>query len=253
LSLSGTLAYWIQNGLLDVLDVYRNNGSHMVVEKFEVARVTGAPVSDSELIADLRRVADFAGTPKVTQKIYSELGRYDGRNISRRFGTWNKAIEKAGLEVSNEIDLPDERLFENILVLWQHYGRQPRRAELSQPPSAISQSPYRRRFRSWIEALETFVSWANASETSAPLSGAVSGSRSQPRTGRDPSLRLRFKVLQRDRFCCRHCGASPAKHQKVELHVDHILPWSKGGETVLENLQTLCSACNLGKSNEHAS
>ncbi|THJ09818.1 MAG: HNH endonuclease [Nitrospira sp. CG24C] len=27
--------------------------------------------------------------------------------------------------------------------------------------------------------------------------------------------------------------------------------WSKSGETVLENLQTLCSVCNLGKSNVH--
>ncbi len=37
----------------------------------------------------------------------------------------------------------------------------------------------------------------------------------------------------------------------VELHVDHTVPWSKGGETVLGNLRTLCSDCNLGKSNEH--
>jgi 5-methylcytosine-specific restriction endonuclease McrA len=223
----------------------------MATEKFEITRVTGAPVSDSELIADLRRVAASAGTAKVTQKVYASLGRYDGRNLSRRFGTWNKALEVAGLDVSNEVDLPDERLFENILVLWQHYGRQPRRAELSQLPSTISQSPYRRRFRSWIEALETFVSWANASETTAPQSSTAAG-RSQPRTGRDPSLRLRFKVLQRDRFACCHCGASPAKQLGVELHVDHIIPWSKGGETVFENLQTLCSTCNLGKSNEHA-
>jgi 5-methylcytosine-specific restriction endonuclease McrA len=35
----------------------------------------------------------------------------------------------------------------------------------------------------------------------------------------------------------------------VELHVDHILPWSKDGETVEENLQTKCSKCNLGKGN----
>ncbi|MDR2876514.1 MAG: HNH endonuclease [Chromatiales bacterium] len=26
-------------------------------------------------------------------------------------------------------------------------------------------------------------------------------------------------------------------------------PWSKGGETVIENLRTLCSLCNIGKSN----
>jgi len=69
------------------------------------------------------------------------------------------------------------------------------------------------------------------------------------KTGRDPSLRLRFKVLQRDSFTCRHCGASPAKTIGVELQVDHIVAWSNGGETILENLQTLCSDCNLGKGN----
>jgi 5-methylcytosine-specific restriction endonuclease McrA len=34
----------------------------------------------------------------------------------------------------------------------------------------------------------------------------------------------------------------------IVLHVDHIKAWANGGETVLENLQTLCSKCNLGKS-----
>ena len=68
------------------------------------------------------------------------------------------------------------------------------------------------------------------------------------KTSRDINLRLRFRVLQRDNFKCCACGASPAKDASVELHVDHIMPWAKGGETVLENLQTLCSKCNLGKS-----
>ena len=65
---------------------------------------------------------------------------------------------------------------------------------------------------------------------------------------RDPSTRLRFEVLARDKFTCRFCGASPAKDPSVTLHIDHIVPWSKGGETSLNNLQTLCSKCNLGKS-----
>lgn len=65
---------------------------------------------------------------------------------------------------------------------------------------------------------------------------------------RDPSKRLRFQVLARDEFTCRYCGASPRKDASVTLHIDHIIPWSKGGKTTLSNLQTLCATCNLGKS-----
>lgn len=67
------------------------------------------------------------------------------------------------------------------------------------------------------------------------------------RTSRNISDKLRYQVLKRDNFKCCACGASPAKDPAVELHVDHIVPWSKGGETRIDNLQTLCSKCNLGK------
>ena len=67
------------------------------------------------------------------------------------------------------------------------------------------------------------------------------------RTSRDVSERMRFRILLRDGFECQSCGASPLKNRGVELHVDHILPWSKGGETEDENLETKCTRCNLGK------
>ena len=73
--------------------------------------------------------------------------------------------------------------------------------------------------------------------------------RPRHKTSRDVNYRLRFKVMHRDNFKCCICGNSPAKDSAIELHVDHIIPWSKGGETVMENLQTLCSKCNLGKGN----
>ena len=63
------------------------------------------------------------------------------------------------------------------------------------------------------------------------------------------SAGLRYQVLQRDQFRCQICGAT--KEDGVKLHVDHILPVSKGGKTELSNLRTLCDRCNLGKSDSY--
>lgn len=222
----------------------------MAEPSFKLSRVSGAPVSEAELIADLQRVAHALNSNTVPQKKYGEIGVYDYSTVIRRFGSWNVALNLAALSLSNELDISDDRLFENLLVLWQHNGRQPRRSELSAPPSTFSQTPYNRRFGSWTASLEAFVNFANGTgvESATTQDGGETARRS---TGRDPSLRLRWHVLQSDRFTCRACGASPALTPGVELHVDHIVPWSKGGETVLANLQTLCSVCNLGKSNVH--
>jgi len=213
---------------------------------FSLSRVSGAPVTDQELLDDLRRVAIAIESKTVQQKKYAVEGKFDYSTVIRRFGSWNEALKRAGLELSNELNLSDERLFENILVLWQHLGRQPRRSELASSPSSVSQGPYNRRFGSWTAALEAFVHYANESEIEASPALLTVAKR---QTGRDPSLRLRWHVLQRDRFTCCACGASPALVSGVELHVDHKIPWSKGGDTVLSNLQTLCATCNLGKSN----
>lgn len=219
----------------------------MTREQFVIQRVSGMSVSDEELLADLRATAAGLGKSTIGQKDYRRLGKYDDSTATKRFGTWNKALLAAGLSVSNEVDISDERLFENVLALWQHFGRQPRRSELAHPPSTISQSPYNRRFGSWSAALHAFVEYANGNDEAVPVVQNLPTPRRS--TGRDPSLRLRWHVLQRDRFTCQACGASPALAPGVELHVDHIVAWSKGGETVLENLQTLCLVCNLGKSN----
>ena len=60
---------------------------------------------------------------------------------------------------------------------------------------------------------------------------------------------LRYKVLTRDGHRCVICGASAS--DGVKLHVDHILPVSKGGKTEMSNLRTLCERCNLGKSDSY--
>lgn len=57
--------------------------------------------------------------------------------------------------------------------------------------------------------------------------------------------RLRYQIMRRDGFRCQLCGASQA--DGVKLHVDHIIPISKGGTSDERNLRTLCDRCNLGK------
>lgn len=59
---------------------------------------------------------------------------------------------------------------------------------------------------------------------------------------------LRYEVMQRDGCRCQICGSSQS--DGVKLHVDHIIPVSKGGKTTMANLQTLCDRCNLGKSDK---
>lgn len=59
---------------------------------------------------------------------------------------------------------------------------------------------------------------------------------------------LRYDILKRDGFKCQICGASA--NNGATLHVDHILPVSKGGKTEWTNLRTLCDRCNLGKSDK---
>lgn len=92
--------------------------------KFQLERVR-APVSDEELISDMRRVAERAGTNAVSFRLYSESRNYHPSTVALRFGTWNKALIAAGLEITSERDITDERLFENLMRLWEYCGGNP--------------------------------------------------------------------------------------------------------------------------------
>lgn len=59
---------------------------------------------------------------------------------------------------------------------------------------------------------------------------------------------LRYDILKRDNFTCVICGAS--SKQGARLHIDHIVPVSKGGKSIPSNLRTLCERCNIGKSDK---
>lgn len=61
---------------------------------------------------------------------------------------------------------------------------------------------------------------------------------------------LRYQVIRHANGMCAACGAT-AQSSGRPMHVDHIIPRSIDPSKALEfsNLQLLCEACNLGKSN----
>lgn len=206
-------------------------------------------VNDIELIADMQRVAKFLKQNTVTMDDYNQYGKFSASTLTRRFGSWFNCLEKSGLKASrSKIGITDEELFEEIESVWAKFGKQPTYSQM-RDTSKYSVGTYEKRFGGWRNALVAFVSYINNDEVNSNNFAQTDYEKAQHKTSRTINLRTRFIVLSRDGFKCCACGASPAKDPAVELHVDHIVPWSKGGETVIDNLQTLCSKCNLGKSN----
>ena len=64
---------------------------------------------------------------------------------------------------------------------------------------------------------------------------------SKPSNRRAISKKKLISVMQKSNSVCCACGC------KDDLHVDHIVPLSRGGTNELDNLQMLCSSCNLSK------
>jgi 5-methylcytosine-specific restriction endonuclease McrA len=54
----------------------------------------------------------------------------------------------------------------------------------------------------------------------------------------------RFNVFLRDRFSCQYCHTPHTTH---DLTFDHLIPRSKGGRTMWDNVVTACMSCNLKK------
>ena len=82
--------------------------------------------SDEELVTDLKRVAtDLQKSPTIDE--YNERGTYHSTTLTRRFGSWFKVLENAGLSrTRSPLNIPEEELFQNLEEVWTKLGRQPR-------------------------------------------------------------------------------------------------------------------------------
>ena len=216
----------------------------------------GVPKED--MIQELQRVAAVQGAAQLSMPEFDRLSStMTASGVSRRFGSWRGALEAAGLtSVPMGNRWTDDDYFENLLSVWTFRGRQPKYAEMNQPPSRISNGAYESKFGTWTKALLSFLDRVNEDQEVSPsvarqadvneLGVRADRGRSpaEPRTIR---VGLRYEVLRRDHFRCVLCGASPATLTGTLLHVDHIVPVARDGATAQENLRTLCQNCNLGK------
>lgn len=67
----------------------------------------------------------------------------------------------------------------------------------------------------------------------------------------------RKNIFERDKYQCQYCGTKPPSKraalkwmEEKALTFDHVVPKSRGGKTVWENIVTACYECNRKKGNQ---
>lgn len=246
--------------------------------KFEFGRPRVKDISEESILAELEKVARHFDYSHFRRKDFDRLAEIHSATVERHFsGSWSAAmrtlkerLERKGISLgpTRRRNIPEKGMFDEMERIWVQLGHRPSRDEWTGATPRISYDSIYRRFGGWTNACLKFIDYKSGGATIEKNDQGmkVGGQSKMSRTNhermienREPRktlqkmrsvpLNLRYKVLNRDKFCCISCGKSPATHIGTRLHVDHIVPFSKGGTNSLTNLQTLCEECNLGKSN----
>jgi len=110
-------------------------------------------VSGKVLLDDLHKTAKKLGKKHISRQEYNIEGEFHPSTFAARFGSWNKALLKAGLKVKFIDWIPDDKLMVNLKKVWDTLGRQPKWEEMLKPLSIYSRSAYAMHFGSWQGAL----------------------------------------------------------------------------------------------------
>lgn len=161
---------------------------------------------DLDLIRIARHIAQRQSKPPFHS--FEERDKYDLDGIARNRLCYNP--------------------LENDKFLQQEFGR----------PGSLWKIFYKsyERFTTAFDGAMRRVLHEKRNGTEAPVLPA-----SKPRRNRELSKLEKDQVKKRDGHQCLCCGA---KGKGIRLQIDHIIPYNLGGETSVENSQTLCSVCN---------
>jgi hypothetical protein len=223
-------------------------------------------ISREKVIKELKKVA------QIFNYQYFKKRDFDKHSVSCKstkvislYGSWESALKAIGIENTPIRKLrkdraSDEDILFEIIRIWKIIGHRPSKAEWESNETHFSYSTIKQRYEGWINACNEAFNIMNqntinlgSSSKTVPITNNVIEDSSciiTQENKHDIPLKLRLKVLKRDHFKCVLCGRNPANEPSVELHIDHIIPFSKGGKTNENNLRTLCRECNLGKGND---
>lgn len=204
--------------------------------------------SEDDMLNDLKSVSKEIQKQSVTMEEYNKFGKFHSTTLTRKMGSWFNILKKANLETSRSlINLSNEELFKNLEEVWIELGRQPKYIEMQKPLSKYHSGTYTNRFGSWLNACEEFIKHKEGNINFIQIEKSNKITRNRTINQKD-----KLKVIKRDHYTCVKCGRSPATERGCILHIDHIIPFSKGGNNEINNLQTLCDKCNLGKGNDQS-
>ena len=223
--------------------------------------VTKHPACNSEedFISDLRRSVELQNANTITLGEYRKIGKYDVSQMLRKYHSWDCILHLAGLDstvyrIGKGKEISNDELLEEIQRVWNEIKRQPKVKDFHDGLFKYSLNTYARRFGGWQNALYAFVKWIDDDfvDSSAQDIEAIDISKNiySNRGSRYIPLKLRLQVMDRDNFMCVKCKDTRQTKPELKFHIDHIIPWSLGGKTELENLRLLCSECNLKKNNK---
>jgi hypothetical protein len=112
-------------------------GGRVVSDKMRVQ--AAKRMSTEDLLLELRRVHALVGSPILTTEDFDTHSTFTRHAAIRgRFGSWAKALERAGIGLfSMGHRYTDKECLENLVDVWTHYGRQPSYDEMNRPPSVV--------------------------------------------------------------------------------------------------------------------
>ena len=104
-----------------------------ILSKAGLYKTRNLGLTDEDLVGDLIRVSQKLKKDSITTVEYEQHGEYSKSVFQYHFGTWFKALEKAGLKKTRNLDITDEEYFENLEEVWIKLGKQPKYNDMQKP------------------------------------------------------------------------------------------------------------------------